>query len=42
MSGIMPLKDEIIVMTRVYNGRHQIRRWNATRGYWVDPEWIDA
>lgn len=23
------------------DGRLQYRRWNATHGYWVDPEWID-
>lgn len=23
------------------DGRIQYRRWNATRGYWVDPYWID-
>lgn len=23
------------------DGRIQYRRWNATHGYWVDPEWID-
>lgn len=22
-------------------GGIQCRRWNATRGYWVDPFWID-
>lgn len=22
-------------------GGLQCRRWNATRGYWVDPFWID-
>lgn len=24
------------------NGIIQKRRWNATRGYWVDPDWIDV
>lgn len=23
------------------SGKIQYRRWNATRGYWVDPYWID-
>lgn len=23
------------------DGKLQYRRWNATRGYWVDPYWID-
>lgn len=22
------------------DGRIQYRRWNSTKGYWVDPEWI--
>ncbi len=42
MNGIMPLADEIKLITRIYQGRVQYRRWNATWGYWVDPEWIDA
>lgn len=33
--------DVIEVKYRVYNGVPQYRRWNATQGYWVDPEWID-
>lgn len=24
------------------DGTIQRRRWNATRGYWVDPDWIDV
>ncbi|MEY8311068.1 hypothetical protein AALA61_03575 [Oscillospiraceae bacterium 42-9] len=39
--GIMPLADVIVMKTRIFNGRLQCRRWNETRGYWVDPEWID-
>ena len=27
---------------RIYNGVLQYRRWNATRGVWVDPYWINA
>lgn len=42
MNGIMPLADTIVVKTRVYNGKLQIRRWNETKGCWVDPAWIDA
>lgn len=37
----MPLKDEIVIYTRVNNGKMQYRRWNATQGYWVDPYWKD-
>lgn len=41
MSGIVPLADVIVIKKRVYQGRAQWRRWNETRGYWVDPAWID-
>ncbi|WNX83501.1 hypothetical protein RWV98_12905 [Agathobaculum sp. NTUH-O15-33] len=33
--------DVIVYKTRIHEGRQQYRRWNETRGYWVDPEWID-
>lgn len=33
--------DVIVTKYRVYNGVLQYRRWNDTRGYWVDPDWID-
>ena len=33
--------DIIIMKTRFYNGVLQYRRWNETKGYWVDPYWID-
>ena len=32
----------IVYKIRYYRGRHQIRRWNETFGYWVDPYWIDV
>ncbi|RKJ78978.1 hypothetical protein D7X33_09075 [Butyricicoccus sp. 1XD8-22] len=38
---ISPHADEIITKFRRYNGVIQYRRWNATKGYWVDPDWID-
>lgn len=41
MGGIMPLADVIVIKTRICQGRYQYRRWNETRGYWVDPYWID-
>lgn len=41
VSGIMPLADVIEVITRMNNGKPQYRRWNRTKGYWVDPYWID-
>ncbi len=41
MMDIMPLADVIVTKTRVYNGKLQYRRWNQTKGVWVDPYWID-
>lgn len=41
-SDVMPYADSIVVRKRVYNGKTQFRRWNATRNCWVDPYWIDA
>ncbi|MCD7836695.1 MAG: hypothetical protein LUG83_08645 [Lachnospiraceae bacterium] len=32
--------DVIITKYRTYNGVLQYRRWNETRGVWVDDEWI--
>ncbi len=31
--------DEIVTYYRRYNNWLQMRRWNATRAYWVDPVW---
>lgn len=39
---ITPRADVIVLKTRLYKGKPQYRRWNETRGYWVDPDWIDA
>ena len=36
-----PCADVIVYKFRLYNGKQQYRRWNETRGYWVDPYWID-
>lgn len=33
------IADEIIMKYRYLNGHVQCRRWNATKGYWVDPYW---
>lgn len=38
---IVPYADVIQVKYRMYNGKMQYRRWNATRKKWVDPFWID-
>lgn len=37
--AIMPQADVIEVKYRVHDGKLQYRRWNATRGYWVDATW---
>lgn len=34
--------DVIVTKFRNYHGILQYRRWNETRGVWVDPEWINA
>ncbi len=41
ISEIVPHADQIVIYTRTHNGKRQYRRWNETRGYWVDPDWID-
>ena len=41
MDGIMPLADVIVIKDRIFEGRRQWRRWNATKNCWVDPAWID-
>ena len=38
-STIMPTADVIEVKYRIKDGKLQYRRWNATRGYWVDSTW---
>lgn len=39
---VEPRADEIVWMFRVTtSGQRQKRRWNRTRGYWVDPDWIN-
>lgn len=35
-----PYADVIVNKYRIYGGKLQKRRWNETRGYWVDPYWI--
>lgn len=39
--GGMQRADVIVTKYRVNNGVVQYRRWNETRGYWVDPDWIN-
>lgn len=36
-----PRIDVIVNKYRVHNGVLQYRRWNETRGCWVDPDWIN-
>ncbi len=39
--GIAPYADEIVTKFRINKDKVQYRRWNQTRGYWVDKKWID-
>lgn len=39
---IQPREDVIVVKFRYNNGVLQCRRWNETRGYWVDPYWVNV
>ena len=36
------IADKIVVKNREYNGKLQYRRWNETKGYWVDSHWINV
>ena len=40
--GVAPCADEIVMKFRinVKTKQLQYRRWNQTRGYWVDKDWI--
>ena len=38
--GIVPYADSIVRKYRVKDGKLQYRRWNETKGYWVDSDWI--
>ena len=40
MAEITPYSDVIETYYRLYNGKVQYRRWNVTKGEWVDPYWI--
>lgn len=40
-NGAVICADSIVIKFRMYHGKQQYRRWNETRGKWVDPEWID-
>lgn len=39
--SIQPRADVIVYKYRLLGDKRQYRRWNETRGYWVDPDWID-
>lgn len=39
---IHPCADVIKIKYRNYNNRLQYRRWNETKGVWVDKNWIDV
>ena len=38
--GVAPCADEIVTKFRLNKDKLQYRRWNQTRGYWVDKHWI--
>ena len=40
--AMAPRADVIVEKLRINNGVLQYRRWNQTRGYWVDPDWINC
>lgn len=40
--GIVPFADVIVNKYRKNNGQLQKRRWNETKGCWVDPQWINC
>ena len=40
---IEPRADVVYwIFRELSDGTIQKRLWNATRGYWVDPDWIDV
>lgn len=43
LNMIEPYADEIIIRYRTnpITGREQYRRWNETKGVWVDVCWLD-
>lgn len=41
-TSIQPRADQITTEYRIHNGVLQYRRWNATKGVWVDPYWINC
>lgn len=40
-TSIKPRADVIVTKFRVLDGVIQYRRWNKTRGVWVDDDWIN-
>lgn len=40
--GGMQRADIIVKKYRLHNGVMQYRRWNETRGCWVDSDWINV
>lgn len=34
-------EDVIVTKYRIHNGVLQYRRWNETKGVWVDSRWIN-
>ncbi len=42
VNKICPHADKIVKKYRYNNNVLQYRRWNETKGCWVDPDWIDV
>ncbi len=40
ISGISPLSEQTEWVTRIYNGKRQIRLWSITYNKWL-TDWID-
>ena len=39
--GVASCADVIVTKFRLNKDKLQYRRWNQTRGYWVDKHWIN-
>ncbi|MEZ3444091.1 MAG: hypothetical protein K1W30_02935 [Lachnospiraceae bacterium] len=38
--GITPYADSIVTKYKLINSKLYYRRWNESKGYWVDSDWI--
>lgn len=37
---IVPYADSIVTKYKLINAKLYYRRWNESKGYWVDSDWI--